>query len=807
MNFRRSLAAVLAVSVLVPVFCSCKGSRTLSEEVIVKEDDLWYDSVRFEVDIPGDLHPNQSDDCLNISYKDGKIYAPFIVDWEDDDGRYVETRLNIYDMEGNCDSKIIDYPEDNPDMWLDTMFLMPNEDGKTATAVIWRGLTSVVDFTYYFSTVDLETGKAGEFHKIEEVSRDGVFLSEVLAVGNYFCFRCGDEVGNPILIFFEGDRFCSRIDVKDMIGGEIAFGIDAIYPKEGTDSVYVSFLSETGKIQMLIDPETGAVLENQKETMEDIRNRSSGIDTTDMSALNRTNEGELMCCDHIGNIYSYNGNDDSLELAIDCNQYSPYLYDYSDESSIEDISILSHTDDHAILSFIAYGDMLGYEHYQYITVLKKIPNPHVGKKVIDLTFREDCSDYMSSAIYNFNKTDNEYLIRIWKDEEDLSIISAGSLYTRYSEDSSEIMINELNKEKEDIASYEQKLIEDLKGTDVPDIILDLQNTRAYNNGCLEDLSDYLEADVKEMLFENVIEATKYDDRSYFLPVTISINGIVCPEDQLKEGNNGFTFDDYSAFVHGPSNGIEPFAEYYNSRERTTFLLACTDIYSMITDDKVDFGTEQFRAAAEYARNDFITTYTGEILSDLDYLDLPAPIARYTNISSYNDFIAAYAKVTEPYIIAGAPSVDAKGPSFDVTESISVAAASEVKDGAKRFLNYLFRGGFKDGEIFTSIPINKDVLAYDLPLLNQLCLKYYSLLVSHYHYVSEITEVGYRVTTDLMIEQFMKSLSGLSYYSHEDPELTLMLIEETDQYFNGDKPLDEVIVVINDKAQKIINERN
>lgn len=809
MKFKRLWAAALAVCFLVSVFCACGNSRKLSEEVLVKEDDIWYDSIRFKVELTDDEHSNQEAECLDVIYKDGKLYAPFIVDRTEDGEDIVDTYLNIYDMDGSCVSRIIKYPED-PDIWMSTLSIVPNKDGQTATAFVWRSRSGSIDYTYYFSTIDLATGEAGEFRKIKEVSEDGVFLGyrKILVVGDYICLKCGDGAGNDILMFYEGDRFVSRIDVKDLSGGEMLYDMETIYPQEETDLVYVSYFSETGKTHMLIDPATGNVLDNQKQSMEEIRNSSFSMDNADMSALNRTAEGELMCCDHVGNIYSFNGEDDSLQLVIDNNQYSPYFYDYSEARNFDDISVLSHTDDQAVLSFLDLGFQSGYENPVYnITILNKTEkNPNVGKKVIDLTFRDDCSDYMSSAIYNFNKTNEEYLIRLWEDKDDLLIIPNGRNYTSFDTDSSENMIHALNKDKESIYSYEQKLIEDLKGTDVPDLILDLQNTRAYNDDCLEDISDYLAPEVRAMLFENVIEATKYEGKNYFLPVTISINGIICPEDAVSEGNSGFTFEEYSDFVKGPSNGIEPFAEYYNSRERTKFLLACVDINSISSNDKIDFGTEQFIKAAEYAKNEYITTYTGEEISYLDYCNLPAPCAKYTCIDTYNDFIAAYTKVSKPYRIMGAPSVDATGPSFDVEESISVSSASEVKDGVKIFIDYLFKGEFKDGEVFTSIPINKDVLAYDLPILNQICMRNYSLLIDHYEPPEVISDLGFRVTTDLMIEQFIKSLSDLSYYSHTDPELTLILIEEMDSYFNGDKPLDEVISVINDKAQKIMDER-
>ena len=85
------------------------------------------------------------------------------------------------------------------------------------------------------------------------------------------------------------------------------------------------------------------------------------------------------------------------------------------------------------------------------------------------------------------------------------------------------------------------------------------------------------------------------------------------------------------------------------------------------------------------------------------------------MSYYLDFVHACYKSNENYRIIGTPSVDASGPRFKALETISVSAETDVEEGCKKFINYLFSGkAFDSAECdFWEIVTNKEIMARNI----------------------------------------------------------------------------------------------
>ena len=151
--------------------------------------------------------------------------------------------------------------------------------------------------------------------------------------------------------------------------------------------------------------------------------------------------------------------------------------------------------------------------------------------------------------------------------------------------------------------------------------------------------------------------------------------------------------------------------------RFTFLLSCIDTKRAIEGNKVEFGTDQFRAAVQYAKDNFV--YDNENSVPKEYVQDWSRYrgeCYYAKIGDYLDFITACYKPKESYTIIGTPSTDASGPRFKATETVSVAANTAVKDGCKKFLNYMFSGAAYNSDDceFRFIVTNKAVAPFLCP---------------------------------------------------------------------------------------------
>ena len=115
---------------------------------------------------------------------------------------------------------------------------------------------------------------------------------------------------------------------------------------------------------------------------------------------------------------------------------------------------------------------------------------------------------------------------------------------------------------------------------------------------------------------------------------------------MEDGASGITFDEYDKLVKEDLNGFSPYdypySEDYNKR---SFLLSCIDTKSAIEGDKIDFGTDQFRQAAEYAKENFqfsISIPGGEVNAVMQrsviILILCMPAIRMTDIMSSSEHL-------------------------------------------------------------------------------------------------------------------------------------------------------------------------
>ena len=160
---------------------------------------------------------------------------------------------------------------------------------------------------------------------------------------------------------------------------------------------------------------------------------------------------------------------------------------------------------------------------------------------------------------------------------------------------------------------------------------------------------------------------------------------------------------------------------------------------------------------------------------------------------------------------GTPSVDARGPRFRAIETISVTALSDVKDGCRKFINFLFAGaGFgESSREFLNLVTNKEIMARNVSIItekNNEGTKSFEELGEYMGGVSEYVSVyGYKYSTKDMEEAMLESMSKISTYTYDDPVLTAFLVEDTAPYYAGDRSLDDVVRIINDRATKYIKE--
>ncbi|MBO4688622.1 MAG: extracellular solute-binding protein [Clostridiales bacterium] len=784
-NSVRVISIALSLLLASGMMSSCKKTSKTENNISVGKDAPWYDSVRFKLSME-----KADTDMLMINsspeYIDGKIYSTYstydLVTSEE------RVKLDVYGEDGTKE-KALEIKLSDEDMRVQDIYcLIPAEDGKKGIALVgvFNG-----GFETYFVNVDLETGVASDITPVQD--KNGKMINIVTTatrVGNYIAVQSMNmETGDTLLYFYEGMDLLCEMDMTTLSG---IGSFDAFSYNEKTKKVYANLEIMTGeKYTCELDLSSGQFTNKTSWV-------TGGDNQDSLTDYQCTGQGDLLRVDTLGNIFKYNVESNTEEKVLDNTWYSPYFYDFNPDKN-NDIRIIQYSEEKIVLYFnggdgFATADMMS-ANCTILILSKAQTNPHAGKKIIEISAPLDgtFSDYLSQAIVSFNETDPEYHIQIWSKYNEG--IKAGRGFP--------LLDPQIER------AY--TLVRELGSSDCPDIVVNMDKKEAMNDKTLLDLGASLDESVKQALFENILEASKVDGKLYFIPVTLEVEGLIVKEDDVGKDKIGMTFEEYGNYVTDTLSGAQPY-DYPESKYnyRDVFLMSCIDIKSAVEGEKVDFDSEQFREAAEYARANFSENRRDpdEYIPFAEEELRPRPDGRYVIMTNFVDYVLNCSGEQDACVVIGTPSVTGQGPRFKAQESISVTAKSDQQEGCIKFINYLLSGKFISGEELSvsSICSNKEVMKKEIPLI----AKYYNEIYENEMAYglfdkSQLKTMGYKEATDTMQQKFYDMLSTLSVYYMDDIEIKNIINEELAAFYAGDKSIDDVIRFINDRVDKYVSE--
>ena len=786
------VAVVMSIVMLLSMLASCSSVK--KENDVVKEDDPWYESTRFKLDKAVSQNDELSDSVICTS--DDRIFSVYC--FSGDRWGSSRTVIDTYDNTGTLiNRQDVICPELENSRIVRVYSLSADPDGKNIEAIIH--LMSAGQGGAVFADIDTETGIVSNIKEVfgkeaTKAKRSEASISTITGMGDYAVavldYYSGYTFGYQLLLF-KNTEFISELDLSTVNLNYLYYGF-SIDPS--ANSLYAAGTADGEAITMEFDMANGKLKNTKSFQMSD----DTSINFAEYTA---TDKGDLVKIDSLGNIVKLDVNTMTPKTVVDTNWYTPYFSSLdTDQSTTPQISSCS--ENRTVIKDIestAYG-CDEYVCNEYVRILMKADkNPNASKKIIELALppNSGVTDYLARTIYEFNKTDNEYLIRVWDKYKTGFVV--GRAYGDIEKDEQEVF----------------KMIQDLKGDDAPDIAIGIQKNYAMRDDVFMDLTDFLDPEVLDKQYSNIFEAGRINGKLYFLPVTLEIDGLVTNEDLLEDGAVGITFEEYDDLVNGEMHGFSPYdyptSMFYNKR---SFVLSCIDTKSAIEGENISFGTDQFRAAVEYAKDNF--EYDDETSIPHDYLDDWTRYrgeCYYAEIGDYLDFVHACCKTEGYYKIIGTPSVDASGPRFKALETISVSATTDMKDGCRKFLNFLFSGAaVNSGKCeFRQIVTNREIMRKNVESLNGINNKAYDRYMASIKSGAIIPSAGMdkvtgdKAATEDMAESFLNSLSTISTYYYEDYTIVKFTLEELAPYYAGDRSLDDAIRYLNDRTTKYIRE--
>lgn len=445
------------------------------------------------------------------------------------------------------------------------------------------------------------------------------------------------------------------------------------------------------------------------------------------------------------------------------------------------------------------------EEFKVILFSKADKNPHAGKTILELYASYGyVEETVGDAIMKFNETNGKYFIEV----TDRYTVEIGNAYNDINSDDELSAISDKYS-----ADMSNQLAMDIINGDGPDIFMDVSYYGQLNNdNYLADLSPYVKDLDSDKYFTNVFECSKVDGKLYNIPISFTIEGIQTDAKYAGKSGVGFTTEEYVDFLDTALNG-EDIITSGQAHYFTQLFGAMSDQF--IKNGKADFTGEDFAALAEYVKDNVRESSlswdeqdSGYIIT-YDPLNMDSEPQTAINSSVYG-FYGYFSNINElngANAILGLPSSDGRGPMLGAYTSVAISAQAYDVDACAEFVKMLLSDEVQE-ELGKSgsFTLNREVFeevgheAVDYFNENPIDGMYYG-----YGYGMDIPQNRVKFTYE-QVEDLERTIENCSKMNTQDASINVVLVEEMPAYFSGQKELDEVVKIAQDRVQKVLDER-
>ena len=785
----RLLAASMAMMFLASsvIVTGCGKNKDL----VVQADSPWYDLQKVTI---GEQYKNddsvaafdmyyigRTEEYLLFStfgnYKNRQSSGNFLEDFLANSFQYID----VYDLDGKLINSIdqLQFLQDEDLLDMDSEY-----------SVMGLGLYTIenniaLEYDGIRYLMDPATGECISSEQIPPSDSDGV-IEGSFELGEYVVDVYMDyDIGNYILDINSPDGSDTE---AELAVEEFAYIDNIIYLGDDKALLAVSEGGYTSDLFYSLDLITGQIDEYTGETgwfrddldqatyIEGVGNiviNSYGIKKLDFETETKTQVLDFECC----NINRY----DAMNLE---------LLDMTEETVIMSGSTFTGN---------SYFTDSGDGSLNIYIMERQDTNPNAGKKIITADTMDTFDYAVCEAVCSFNEYNEDYFIRLDSKYSTAARYANGEL-DYYSESSTEDYLTSSGE-------LSNQLMVDLIAGEGPDIILNgAAYTQLNNDDLLMDLSGETDTDG---LFTNVIEAAKTEDKLYQLPLAVNIAGIIAKKDDVAPDQIGFTFDQYEDYVSGPCNGHDPIG----NGQLDFLTTAMSSISEQCTADGIaDFDNEAFRELAVYV-NDNVNE---EIMTDEEdtegidpYLGLRRDAGYFSDIS-FGYLLYNYSDIIEDMKIMGFPTTDGKGPGITIKSSVAISAQTDEGDACIDFVNTLISEEiqYDFGKFDGASPVrisSFDQASHDvIDLYNDMYEMYSSIYTTG---ELRLMNLPWHSIDYSIADEYKSVLESCTYINFTDPSIVAIVREEMPSYFCGQKTLDEVISIVEDRTQTLLDERS
>lgn len=381
---------------------------------------------------------------------------------------------------------------------------------------------------------------------------------------------------------------------------------------------------------------------------------------------------------------------------------------------------------------------------------------------------------LSNLVVIFNKSQDEYHVTIRKCQEDDSVTAREDAYS---------MLN---------AS--------LLGNDPPDLLF-LDNIwygdELAEHGYLEDLKPFLASSGRigaDDFYPEILSYGTYGDVLYTIPYTFEFDTIVVPASDW-EGTSGWTYAQMLEYLKGNSE-YNPFGAFFIMR---FFLLQNT----------IDYFVDEEQGEAHFDSPEFLEllAYMKDCSKKEGTMDPDRKrIMRWTTCSRLSSFGTSDGDNDEEYVHVGFPEPDGtmrmilKG-----NMEFAIVSTARNKEGAWMFLEDFLSSGSAEKDLWTNqLFSNRNTMQKFIDKELALYGQEYEDIVDEEGNVTR--HYADHSITQVHVDNFEKALAAGRKVSSINMVLGGIVVEEADYYFNGAKSAEEVVKIIQNRANLYLAEK-
>lgn len=698
-----------------------------------------------------------------------------------------QTIITVYDLDGNktAEKVLFDSSElgENTYANVQSMFFSGDKLSLLISKSSWNNETGESSETFYIERFDKSLASAGKT-ELDDLKAN-YSADDYFYISNYAEDNDGNGyvlVNNNILVTDKNGKF------------QFTVGLDANNAQDSGSYINSVVRGKNGSVYALI---------NSYSFKDDVYESNNTARIIDFTAKKFSDTEYPISASVYGSSYSggqydivYNGDSALYGLDIETNE-STTLIDWIksgiDSTNLNNV-ILS-PDGKIIYSAYNYeysgsgisysgGDMVIY-------VLTKLDPSEVPDKELISVYTTYIPYQIKSQISQFNKESDKYQIEV----------------TSYMDD--------------DWSNYDdciKRINNDLVAGKIPDILIcdsSLPFNSYVSKGLIADLGSMMEKDEsfnRSDYLENVLEAFSIGGKLYRIAPSFSIV-TKSAKKSIVGDKTSWTMDDFLAVKEANPNS-EMQIEMTSSNFVSSMIVYNIGQYVNYETGECSFNTDSFKKALEYAKTlpaeiDYDSLYQDEsywMKRESAYRDNKT-ILRDEYIYSFRTFKQdEEGYFGEPVTMIGIPSDNGNGSMFQINTSLAIMAKAKNPDGAWEFIKTLLTDEVQE---------NIGELPIKLSALDKLAEKakerpYWENEKGEKEYYDEQVWIGeqqFVITpnTDEDNQRMMDFIKSVNTVYEYDADLLKIIDEEVQAYFSGQKSVDEVTDIIQNRASTYISE--